>query len=1291
MEHSAYLTSRAPARPHVQEEGRQHGILHTTPAHQLARRARRGRHRHITLVEAAPMATAHAAVSSDPAERGVLLPPSPLTTDMDAPVTCFHLCAGIHSLHWAWCAPPYADPTHFKCVGTCESDPARAAICSQLTGHENFPDLARLHEEEGYRTLDYEVQVGGTPCWSFTKRGPGGGLDKASGRLFFRQAQLLRHRPFERRPYMFMGEQVVEVSTIEGGRPLRYLTEALEEVGYVVEVHRLEALDFGSRSARERLYIIAIRRDIFEALGPMPPPTPVTRDRTKQNVNGILVRFEQRKKHEIRPIDDFVPYRVARTDPARVAPERIMCIPGQERNGRLYDPSQPAPTQLGLNDLQHIASGLFLICGRACSLQDEEALELQGMPRDAPFTGRRSIGDAFNRGPVQALGVCIRAYVLRARRFLMHGHTPDTVAHVACSVSAAQAMAATNLEATANAHIAADPRSDEYMLDTGCSHTLKQSARNCTQERPCHIPIGIGDASSMVATSYARTQGTTQEGILIVMPHVLICPSAAHNLCSVRQLTKDNEVDERTSQGITSLITRQGRTVQLRAENGLSFLTLRNDTQPEEKREPPAQERQRIDRHSQPPPRTANHTTVHLDDDDRLTTPGTGEHDDVRSAAAKPQRDATAATKRRYLPLPQLLTRFPVSQQWIEKCDKATVPGASIGSGRTLSYADQVHFDDLEALANQTPKSASKNTMGIGTPTRRGHFAYDAVGPYRLPTLMGSKYSNEFLDAATGFAGITLTPARAPAKPILRDFLMRHVYPHIPSMLSLTCDCCKECGYGAQGSIEFNSFCYEIALRKVHTPPYAHNTNKAERLHYTLTRMQLRLMVQGGAPESFWGGARLCGLECYLVLIGAAATRFCGYPASPRHAFTQEPESATHIRPFLCLVHVLNDKETITMRHLQRNGVAGLMFAYGHTEGVRVYGIYVPGEHSLRWSRNCRFHENVFPFLDGSLMWDPNSQVAVWRFPLYRSRTSLSGLRALGLRINPDIALPPIPALDATTPNTAPRPTDTPAMNAADGPTNPLHLIRATTPTPDPGFETATSPRRKTWAGDYVPGPDGAYDTLSRLINVGAHIEVVRPKPGKNADRFSEYSRGDTLKGMRDRGATLGDLRYDLRHGFIRTTDQRLQQALVATITDQDEFNAFSYMAYQTTDHDGGPPPERYLLDRFDATASRELIAALAEATSTKVRTHQSQVDTEQEHVPPPEPRAPLQFFDTTAPEAWPLVLACAASQEALDAIESQRDTISDHLDDSSTHTGEVNTFSTQRSRVTWITSDLHE
>ena len=89
---------------------------------------------------------------------------------------------------------------------------------------------------------------------------------------------------------------------------------------------------------------------------------------------------------------------------------------------------------------------------------------------------------------------------------------------------------------------------------------------------------------------------------------------------------------------------------------------------------------------------------------------------------------------------------------------------------------------------------------------------------------------------------------------------------------------------------------------------------------------------------------------------------------------------------------------------------------------------------------------------------------------------------------------------------------------------------------------------------------------------MGARIEVVKPKPGRNADRFAEYSKGDTLQAMRDRGATLGDLRYDLRHGFTRVADQRLQQALVATITDQDEFNAFSYMAYQTSDHGGAPP-----------------------------------------------------------------------------------------------------------------------
>ena len=30
-----------------------------------------------------------------------------------------------------------------------------------------------------------------------------------------------------------------------------------------------------------------------------------------------------------------------------------------------------------------------------------------------------------------------------------------------------------------------------------------------------------------------------------------------------------------------------------------------------------------------------------------------------------------------------------------------------------LSYTDQVHFDDLEALANQTPKPSSRDTKGL--------------------------------------------------------------------------------------------------------------------------------------------------------------------------------------------------------------------------------------------------------------------------------------------------------------------------------------------------------------------------------------------------------------------------------------------------------------------------------------------------------------------------------------------------------------------------------------------------
>ncbi len=115
-----------------------------------------------------------------------------------------------------------------------------------------------------------DVLIGGFPCQEFSSCGPLGGLESERGRLY----QTLITYMNEHKPKLVVGENVINLERMEKGAVLKKIKEDLASAGYVVEVWKLFAPEYGIPQRRTRLFIICVRNDIYEKCGFPKKPIP---------------------------------------------------------------------------------------------------------------------------------------------------------------------------------------------------------------------------------------------------------------------------------------------------------------------------------------------------------------------------------------------------------------------------------------------------------------------------------------------------------------------------------------------------------------------------------------------------------------------------------------------------------------------------------------------------------------------------------------------------------------------------------------------------------------------------------------------------------------------------------------------------------------------------------------------------------------------------------------------------------------------------------------------------------
>lgn len=105
---------------------------------------------------------------------------------------------------------------------------------------------------------DFDVLIGGFPCQPFSMMGEERGFEDARGTLFFRIAEIIKHKiSIGKKPKAIILENVRTLKTHNGGntfKTIKYILE--EELGYKVYDAVLNTADYGIPQTRNRTYIV---------------------------------------------------------------------------------------------------------------------------------------------------------------------------------------------------------------------------------------------------------------------------------------------------------------------------------------------------------------------------------------------------------------------------------------------------------------------------------------------------------------------------------------------------------------------------------------------------------------------------------------------------------------------------------------------------------------------------------------------------------------------------------------------------------------------------------------------------------------------------------------------------------------------------------------------------------------------------------------------------------------------------------------------------------------------------
>ena len=222
---------------------------------------------------------------------------------------------------------------------------------------------------------------GGFPCQAFSISGKRLGFADTRGTLFFDVARIAK----EHKPSVLFLENVRNFAQHDGGKTLKTVKGVLEDLGYTVFHQVMNAAEYGFATARQRIYIVAFRKD----LGVLPDvgfqfpdkagAAPSLKSFLDKNVkiDELKVSKEARISKDKSDPKNIASFRAKRGS----APVRIGSIAGGGQGDRVYSAEGPAITLSAYGGGNAAKTGAYLVDGVVRKLSPRECANIMGFPK----------------------------------------------------------------------------------------------------------------------------------------------------------------------------------------------------------------------------------------------------------------------------------------------------------------------------------------------------------------------------------------------------------------------------------------------------------------------------------------------------------------------------------------------------------------------------------------------------------------------------------------------------------------------------------------------------------------------------------------------------------------------------------------------------------------------------------------------------------------------------------------------------------------------------------------------
>ena len=131
-------------------------------------------------------------------------------------------------------------------------------------------DITKIKEVD---IPEHDILLAGFPCQAFSMAGQRKGFNDTRGTLFFDVARIIKYH----KPKVVFCENVKNLLNHDRGRTFKVIKNVLEELGYIVYYKILNSKNFGVPQNRERIYIVAFRKDINHGFFNFPEETDSTK------------------------------------------------------------------------------------------------------------------------------------------------------------------------------------------------------------------------------------------------------------------------------------------------------------------------------------------------------------------------------------------------------------------------------------------------------------------------------------------------------------------------------------------------------------------------------------------------------------------------------------------------------------------------------------------------------------------------------------------------------------------------------------------------------------------------------------------------------------------------------------------------------------------------------------------------------------------------------------------------------------------------------------------------------